>query len=195
MSCGCEDGNAYQGVCNADTPYPMVSPESVPSLMANLVYALYGEVQKEVSSGVVKWIIPCDPNNTASLTTIPRNKGEGLLCYLLRVFSAAAVPVVSTSRTSGFTLALTDANSIIPVLSTSVLALTIVFIPKNSSVALPVGTQIMFQQAGAGQIVFSPAVGVTVRSSNSRTKTNTAYSMATLIKMDTDTWALTGDLA
>lgn len=90
MSCGCgsdygSDG-VYNGVCNTDTPYPIISQESVPSIIDNLVTALYGQIEKDVSSGKIVWIIPCDPNNSRSVAGIPRNQGEGLLCYILRVF-------------------------------------------------------------------------------------------------------------
>jgi hypothetical protein len=89
MSCGCNSGyedGVYQGTCDADTPYPIISHESVPSLIDNLVSALYGTIEKNVSSGKIVWTIPCDPNNTASVAGIARNQGEGLLCYILRVF-------------------------------------------------------------------------------------------------------------
>ena len=88
MSCGCSEGNgSYNNLCNADTPYPIVSPESVPSLISNLTLALYGEIQKDVSSGKVVWIIPCDPNNTAFIGDVPRLPGEGLMCYFIRYFN------------------------------------------------------------------------------------------------------------
>ena len=73
--------------CCPDVPYPSVSPESVPSLIGNLVYALYGTINKTIVNGRVVWDIPCDPNNTAEVDQIPREEGEGLLCYLLRVFA------------------------------------------------------------------------------------------------------------
>jgi hypothetical protein len=68
-------------------PYPQISAESVPSLISNLVYALYGTINKSVVNGRVVWDIPCDPNNSAEVDNIPREEGEGLLCYLLRLFS------------------------------------------------------------------------------------------------------------
>jgi hypothetical protein len=93
MSCGCSsgssyDGGIYGGVCDADTPYPSVSHESVPSLIDNLVYALYGVITKDVTSGKVVWNIPCDPSNIpATINGIPRNDGEGLLCYIVRALN------------------------------------------------------------------------------------------------------------
>jgi hypothetical protein len=91
MSCGCNSGydnGVYESTCNADTPYPIISHESVPSLIDNLVAALYGQIEKNVTSGKIVWTIPCDPNNTAQISGLPRNAGEGLLCYFIRVFNS-----------------------------------------------------------------------------------------------------------
>lgn len=84
MSCGCNE--PYSNVCRQDIPYPQVSKESVPSLIDNLVTALYGDITKSVVNGKIVWNIPCDPNNTAEVPGIPRLPGEGLLCYLIRCF-------------------------------------------------------------------------------------------------------------
>jgi hypothetical protein len=101
-SCGGSGGldYGYRGnTCRQDIPYPSISPESVPSLITNLVTALYGGfcqtnipvagacIQKAIVNGSVVWIIPCDPNNSTSLVGIPRLPGEGLMCYLLRIFT------------------------------------------------------------------------------------------------------------
>jgi hypothetical protein len=75
--------------CRKDIPYPSVSSESVPSLINNLVDALYGtNVTKTVVNRQVIWNIPCDPNNTAQISWLPRNPGEGLLCYIIRAFNS-----------------------------------------------------------------------------------------------------------
>jgi hypothetical protein len=86
MSCGCSN-STYSNTCCAEIPYPQISAESVPSLIGNLVYALYGTINKSVVNGRVVWDIPCDPNNTTEVDQIPREEGEGLLCYLLRLFA------------------------------------------------------------------------------------------------------------
>ena len=84
-NCGCND--PYTNICRQDIPYPQTSHESVPSLIDNLVLALYGEVTKYVEGGRVLWNIPCDPSQSpAEVPSIPRNEGEGLLCYIMRVF-------------------------------------------------------------------------------------------------------------
>lgn len=84
MSCGC---NNTSTAC-PEVPYPTISPESVPSLISNLVYALYGTIEKSVVNGRVVWNIPCDPtDDPASIVDFPRLEGEGLLCYIIRYFN------------------------------------------------------------------------------------------------------------
>ena len=85
MSC-CNDSNS--NVCRQDIPYPQISHESVPSLISNLILALYGEITKVVVDGRITWDIPCDPTAApASIVDFPREEGEGLLCYILRYFN------------------------------------------------------------------------------------------------------------
>lgn len=84
----CCNNDVYPNVCRQDIPYPQVSPESVPSLISNLVNALYGEITKSVVDGRVVWNVPCDPNNTAEIDGFPRLPDEGLLCYIIRYFEA-----------------------------------------------------------------------------------------------------------
>jgi hypothetical protein len=86
----------HNETCRKDIPYPSVSNESVPSLINNLVYALYGtNVTKSVVNRQVVWNVPCDPNNTAQITWLPRLQGEGLLCYMLRAFNETFVAEVT----------------------------------------------------------------------------------------------------
>lgn len=82
--------NGNKSVCRKDIPYPIVSHESVPSLIDNLVTALYGTITKSVSNGRIVWNIACDPNNTTVIQNFPRNPGEGLLCYIIRFFNSIA---------------------------------------------------------------------------------------------------------
>jgi len=102
-----------------------VSNESVPSLIDNLVTALYGEITKTVVNRRVQWYIPCDPNNTAVVSpAFPRLEGEGLLCYIIRVFqnfinggSEVFSPFLNWSFTgngSTTTYNLTDATALLP---------------------------------------------------------------------------------
>lgn len=108
--------------------------------------------------------------------------------------TAAKIGVLTntTAKTSDFTLALTDKNTTILCNKTTDTAHTIT-IPTNDTIAFPVGTQISFVQIGSTQVVFGGA-GVTLNSDNSKKKIMVRYGVASLIKTDTDTWVLFGQL-
>jgi hypothetical protein len=96
-----------------------------------------------------------------------------------------------SSKTTSFTLSLSDSGRTIDAESSTSISVTI---PLNSSVPFLVGTQIAFIQTGAGQLVFVPDSGVTLLSKNSNKKIAARYSPATLIQKSANTWVLIGDL-
>lgn len=102
-------------ICRKDIPYPSVSGESVPSLINNLVTALYGAITKSVVNKQVIWNIPCDPNNTAQITGLPRNTGEGLLCYIIRAFNSNGIVNLANLRNFANDAAAAAATPPIPV--------------------------------------------------------------------------------
>lgn len=97
----CCNNDAYTNVCRQDIPYPQISPESVPSLISNLVNALYGEITKSVEDGRVVWNVPCDPNNSAEIDGFPRLPDEGLLCYIIRYFDVLAPSLINAVTING----------------------------------------------------------------------------------------------
>jgi hypothetical protein len=95
------------------------------------------------------------------------------------------------AKTSDYTLALADSGKTITVTSSSTVTLTV---PTNATVPFAVGTKIDFVGLGSGTVQFSPASTVTINSKNSWVKLGSQYSGATIIKIDTNTWVLIGDL-
>lgn len=89
-----------------------------------------------------------------------------------------------------YTLALTDVAKWIVTSSNSAVTITI---PTNASVAFPLGTQIMFLQAGNGQITIAGAVGVTVTGQGSKLKSAGLYGVIACIKNATDSWVVFGN--
>ena len=65
----------------------------------------------------------------------------------------------------------------------------------NSTLAIPTGTRIEVYQAGAGVITITPAPGVTVNSRGGLLSSNGQYAKFELIKLQTDVWLASGDLA
>lgn len=66
-------------------------------------------------------------------------------------------------------------------------------IPKNSTLALPLGVPLEIVQLGAGQTTVAGASGVTVHSS-STLKTRAQYSVIKVTQIATDSWILSGDM-
>ena len=97
---------------------------------------------------------------------------------------------VTNAQAASYTLVLADDGKILEVSNASANTVTI---PLNSSVAFPVGTQIMIVQTGAGQTIVAGASGVTVNGTPGL-KLRTQWSSATIIKRATDTWLIVGDL-
>jgi hypothetical protein len=90
------------------------------------------------------------------------------------------------------TLVLADAGNVIDTSNSSAVTITV---PPNSSVAFPTGTQIEVMQGGAGQVTLAQGSGVTINSKGSNKKISARYVGVTLLKTDTDTWRLMGDLS
>lgn len=91
---------------------------------------------------------------------------------------------------TAYTAVLTDNNKVITLDNSSAITLTV---PINSSVAFPTGAMVNFMQLGAGEVSVTGASGVSVSSPNGY-KTRAQYSLATVIKLGTDSWVLIGDI-
>ncbi|MDX1407033.1 MAG: hypothetical protein R3330_02840 [Saprospiraceae bacterium] len=104
-------------------------------------------------------------------------------------------PAPRSIKTSGYTPALADANSVIEMNSGSG---TTVTIPPNSSVAFEIGTIIIVFRMGTGTVTIAPGAGVTLWSSDGVTTSRQLagqYSEASVRKRDTNIWVVAGDLS
>ena len=93
---------------------------------------------------------------------------------------------------TSYTLVLTDVAKVISLSNAAAITLTV---PENSSVAFPIGTQILLYQGGAGQVTISPDGSVVIRSQGSKLKLYAQYAVAGLLKVATDEWVAFGNLA
>jgi len=89
-----------------------------------------------------------------------------------------------------YTLVLTDVSKLVTLSNASAITMTV---PLNSSVAYPTGTQILLYNKGAGQVTVAATGGVTIRTSSTLLMRE-QYSMATLVKIATDEWIISGDM-
>ena len=98
---------------------------------------------------------------------------------------------INSQTGTSYTLVLSDAGKFLSMDNSSDITVTV---PPNSSVAFETGTQIIIYQKNTGTVTISAGSGVTINAPNSANKTKDQYSMAALIKIDTDTWVLGGDI-
>jgi hypothetical protein len=106
------------------------------------------------------------------------------------VTGAEVVQVAGVKYSASHTLTLDNSYYMVEIESSSAETVTI---PANATTAIPVGTVIYVCQLGTGQVTISPAVGVTLRSSNAEYKTNLQYSVIVLRKRLTNEWVMWGD--
>jgi hypothetical protein len=69
-----------------------------------------------------------------------------------------------------------------------------VTVPAYSAVSYEIGSQILLVRGGSGEVSVVADSGVTIKSVNNYLSLNNQYSPATLVKIDTNTWYLFGDL-
>jgi len=97
----------------------------------------------------------------------------------------------TNTRTTAYTLALTDDGNIIEVNSTASVTITV---PTTAAVNLPAGSKITIIRINTGAVVIAGDTGVTVNATpglNLRAQ----WSVATLICRGSNSWVLTGDIS
>jgi hypothetical protein len=95
------------------------------------------------------------------------------------------------TKAADYELVLLDAGKTIRVDSSSDLTVTI---PLNSATPFLVGQKVEIIRKGSGEVSIAGAVGVTINSKNMNKRIASQYSGAILVKDDTNTWILIGDL-
>ena len=98
--------------------------------------------------------------------------------------------VINDQTGTTYTLALADLAKLVTLSNAGAITLTV---PLNSSIAFAIGDRIDLLQKGAGQVTIVGAGGVTVNATPGL-KLRAQWSSATLIKLDTNSWVLLGDL-
>jgi hypothetical protein len=139
--------------------------------------------------------IPTPPNG---IVVFVRQTNSGAVINQIQYYFNSAWRVYGENanlltKTANHILELSDAGRTLDI---DVATANSVAIPTNASVPFLIGTQIAVIQTGTGQTSFTAvdALTTTILSKNSNKKIAARYSPATLIKKDTNTWILIGDL-
>ena len=98
---------------------------------------------------------------------------------------------VRTSTATTITPALSDANGLL--IASAATAIT-VLIPANTTVAFPIGTQIMFEQGSTGQVRFSASTGAVLNSYGNAYNHVGQYATSFITKKTANSWVLDGNL-
>ena len=187
---------AFPGALDTSTQQP--SPSSTTDLDATgyehdtvhtnhsgAIIALETKLGLTDSNAAANAMLVGSGTSTTSWTTSPTVTGT----FTAGVAVGQAVDL--DRKTADYTLVLTDAGKVIEINSGSSENVTI---PPNSSVAFPVGTQIVVVRLGAGAVVITEGSGVTTRSDDDKNKIKSQYSSCVLIKHETNEWYILGNL-
>lgn len=98
---------------------------------------------------------------------------------------------INSQTSSTYITVLSDNGKLVTLSNASAILVTV---PTNLSQAYAIGAQVNLVQLGVGQVTVVGDTGVTVNGTPGL-KFRGQYSAATLIKLDTDSWLLTGDLS
>jgi hypothetical protein len=112
----------------------------------------------------------------------------------LNAFEAGLNETIPLNTQTGttYTLAADDAGELITLANAGAITLTV---PTNASVPFALGTQITVTRAGSGALTIVGDTGVTVNSADGFLKLRTQWSSGTLIKVNTNSWILIGDIS
>jgi hypothetical protein len=110
---------------------------------------------------------------------------------LTELYEAKGILAGIATKTTNYSLVLTDVGQVIEMNLTTANTLTI---PASSAINFPIGSRIDLLQLGTGQTTITPSSGVTVRSVGGKLKLTTQYSGASLYKRALDEWVIMGDL-
>jgi hypothetical protein len=187
---------------------------SVAQFTGNMVFALSGQLIPRILN------IPALVNGSPTTRTfVVRNKGAYIITVQVTGGAGAAVNInpnetrlldvdgagnvgvaaspasafaIFTDTTTARTLAPSDRDAYIRMTNGSANTVTV---PLNATTAIPVGTRIWLEQAGAGRTTIAAAVGVTLRQSSPQAQLylRTQFSQVWLTKVGTDEWVLGGD--
>lgn len=100
---------------------------------------------------------------------------------------------INAQTGTAYTLVLGDAGKLVTLTNGAAITLTV---PTNASVAYPVGTVIALAQLGAGLVTVEGDTGVTINGTTPGDDDLAGqWATASLTKLATDTWLLSGGLA
>lgn len=167
---------------NLDSVYPDSGTDASVQL-----HQAYHDATHKIVNLVDKDTLP-----SATLPVWVFNSGTGLM--VPRALLSTDLPTIVNETITGttYTFVLGDAGKRKRTTNVAAVGLTV---PPNSSVAFPIGTQLMAFQYGTGQITWTEGLGVTLRSYLTMKKSLGQFCGQVATKIAVDEWELEGPLA
>jgi uncharacterized repeat protein (TIGR02543 family) len=150
-----------------------------------------GSVPNGINTKSIAGYLKSLSNTIATEVTDRTAADTNLQTQVTNLLNTINLQTTVTTRSSSFTLSLSDAGKTILLDTASTMTLTV---PTNSSVEIPIGYQYFVIESGSGRTTFTPASGVTINSKNSQMYIDTQYGKATLLKVGTNSWIAYGDI-
>jgi hypothetical protein len=166
--------------------------------------SLPGANQINPDTDIVNWYWKSPVDTATDLPLSGNNDGDARItrdtdmiwvwdnaALVWRQWNPAGATLVSSQQAASYTLAVSDAGTVVEFTVATAVTLTI---PANVLVGFPVGTIIEVFQYGAGQVTVTAGAGVTLRTF-SGVHTAGQYATISLRQRDVDEWVLSGALA
>lgn len=173
----------------ADLTAGTLSAARLPALTGDVTSSA-GSAATTISANAVTLGKLATQGNNTVLGNVSGSTAAPSALTAAQVTALVQAPVTSQSGTT-YTAVLADANGYIRFTNAGAITFTV---PTNASVAYPINTVLEFEQGGAGIVTVAGAGGVTVNSRGAAVATAGQYAVASLRKVATDTWTLTGDI-
>ena len=110
---------------------------------------------------------------------------------LINSLGASQIDTTVSLVSANYTLAVADENTIIQINKSAAVTINV---PTDAVALMPVGTQIVFVQTGAGQLTVAAVTpGTTSVNGANGLKTNARYSIISLFKVAANSWVVGGD--
>lgn len=185
---------AVAGVANTNVPYNWTQAHSFGAIVtANDVIRAKAGVNRFQNPTARDAVITSPQEGTVCF--VEQTDGgtdiEELQYYINGSWKGITTTAIFSNKTANHTLTLSDPGKTVVIDSASNLTVTV---PPNSDVPFAIGHRLDVIRYGTGSVTFVQGAGVTINSKNSNKVIAARYSGATLIKYDTNTWILIGDL-
>jgi len=169
-------GGGTSGVVTVSLDTTSVIPPTIVDQKGDLIVGTAADTVSRLQAGTNGQVLSANSGVTAGLEWVTP-------------YGPTTAVEFSTVATTTYTVSTADAGKVLFTTSGSPTTITL------TTTGLATGQQVLIHQYGAGSVTFTSTSPATILSRGNSKVLAGQYSAATLIKYDTNTWLLIGDLA